>query len=108
MINSLLLEKAQYSILEFLEEFQANLLMEVKKTMQQEISSKQTQDVSADEILTRKEAAALLNCSLTTLCHYQKEGIIPFYKAGKKVIFKKQEILDAIRRQVKKGGRHEK
>ena len=44
--------------------------------------------------LNRKEAAKLLSCSLTTLSSYQKKGYIPFYRIGRKVYFKKGELLN--------------
>jgi excisionase family DNA binding protein len=102
------LERASQSLLGFFEGFKLDLIAEVKEVMQKEILSARADEKSEEQVLTRQEAAKLLDCSLTTLCHYQKEGVIPFYKVGKKVLFKRKEILDSIRKQVKKGGRHEK
>ncbi|MBS2210264.1 helix-turn-helix domain-containing protein [Carboxylicivirga mesophila] len=49
------------------------------------------------DILTRKEAMELLNCSHSTLYRYQKEGEVPYFKIGKKVLFKKSELLEFIK-----------
>lgn len=102
-----MLEKAKLSLVDFLEGFKTDLVTEVRKSLKEEMSMVQSAVKSPDQTLTRREAAKLLDCSLTTLCHYQKEGVIPFYKVGKKVLFKREEILVAIRHQVKNGGRHE-
>lgn len=53
---------------------------------------------STDEILlTRSEAAKLLNCNLVTLWRYTRAGLIPYYRVGKKMFFLKSEILKKIR-----------
>ena len=104
MLNLKLLDDAKHSLESFLETFKLDLIGEVKKVVQTEISAVHSVAISPDQTLTRQEAANLLNCSLTTLCHYQKTGAVPFYKVGKKVIFKREELLDSIRKQVKKGG----
>lgn len=99
-------DKVGRSIVDFLDRFKHELVAEVKNVVSVRERAQSTAR-EVDEVLSRREAAALLNCSLTTLCHYQKQGVIPFYKAGKKVLFKREELLDAIRKQVRKGGRHE-
>lgn len=47
------------------------------------------------ELLTRKEAAALLKVSLPTLAQYTKEQIIPGRKFGIKVLYRKDDLLKA-------------
>lgn len=104
MVSKNKIEEARQSLFEFLETFKLDLIGEVKKAVQIEMAAVQDIAKSPDQVLMRQEAADLLNCSLTTLCQYQKEGKIPFYKVGKKVIFKREELLESIRKQVKKGG----
>lgn len=106
MSNNLGLSQVGKSILDFLDGFKQELVTEIRTAIALEKSSEQPSS-NADQVLTRKEAAELLDCSLATLCHYQKQGTIPFYKAGKKVIFRREELLEAIRKQARKGGRHE-
>lgn len=105
MTNLKLVEAAKVTLVDFLDAFKLDLVAEVSKAIQKEIAPVHITTRSQDQTLTRREAAKLLDCSLTTLCHYQKEGVIPFYKVGKKVLFKREEILDAIRKQVRKGGK---
>ena len=50
-----------------------------------------------EDLLTRKQAADFLNCNLVTLWRYTREGRIPYYRAGRKMFFKRSEILDSIR-----------
>ncbi len=106
MLKLQLLDEARLSLLGFLDAFKSDLIGEVKNTIQNEIAAVKPSEAH-DQTLNRREAAALLNCSLATLCQYQKQGTIPYYKAGKKVLFKREELLEAIRKQVGKGGRHE-
>lgn len=49
------------------------------------------------DILTRKEAMQLLNCSHSTLYRYQRDGDVPYFKIGSKVLFKKSELLEFIK-----------
>jgi len=51
-----------------------------------------------DELVTRKEAAQLLGVSLPTLHDYTARGIIPGYRIGTRVRYKKGEILDCLRK----------
>ncbi|MFN8863017.1 MAG: helix-turn-helix domain-containing protein [Flavobacteriales bacterium] len=51
-----------------------------------------------DELVTRKQAAQLLGVSLPTLHDYTTRGIIPGYRIGTRVRYKKGEILDCLRK----------
>lgn len=60
-------------------------------------SSKQGKNESNDQLLNRKQACKLLGCSLTTLYHYQRKGLIPFHKVGRKVLFNRSAILEHLK-----------
>lgn len=47
-------------------------------------------------LLTIQEASTLLNVSLSTLHSYKKQGKLPFHRIGRRVYFKKTEILEAL------------
>lgn len=49
-----------------------------------------------DLYLTSKETAKMLHMSLTTLSKYCKSGLIPSYRIGRNIRFKKSEIDDLI------------
>jgi excisionase family DNA binding protein len=53
--------------------------------------------IEPEKLLTRKEAMALLMCNSVTFWRYCRAGKIPYYRAGRKMFFKRSEILDAIR-----------
>ena len=52
-------------------------------------------------LLSRKEAAKMLKILIATLSNYQKHSKIPYLKLGRKVYFKKKEIMKAIELPVK-------
>lgn len=60
-------------------------------------------NLNADnDVLSREEALKLLECSSPTLIKFQKDGL-PYYRLGKKIYFRKSEILD-FAKVSKKGG----
>ena len=50
-----------------------------------------------DEFLTTKEAADLLRVSTTTIFDYCNKGILKKHKIMQKTLFKKSEVLKAIK-----------
>lgn len=46
----------------------------------------------SEEQLSIRQLAKYLNCSLPTIHLLKKEGIIPYYRLGRKIYFKKTEI----------------
>lgn len=48
------------------------------------------------EIMSRIETAELLGISLPTLHHWNKVGIIKFYKLGNRTYIKRSEILETL------------
>lgn len=57
-----------------------------------------SQRLKDDEVLlTREEAAEMLSISLVTLWKYTKDDVLPAYRIGTKVRYKKSEILLALK-----------
>lgn len=54
------------------------------------------QNPDKEKLLTRQETASLLSVSLVTLWDWTKKDIVPAYRIGNKVRYKKQEILLAL------------
>lgn len=52
--------------------------------------------VTGDDTLDISGLAKFLNCSKVSVHTYKKKGL-PFYRIGRKVIFKKQEVLDFMK-----------
>lgn len=46
--------------------------------------------------MTRKEVVDLLRITMPTLHSWTKEGLIPSYRIGNRVLFKKDEVLKAV------------
>ena len=46
---------------------------------------------------TQPEAAQFLKVSKPTLIKWKREGVIPFYQHGRKVFFRKSELLKALK-----------
>ena len=55
----------------------------------------------ADVLLSRHEAAELLKVSLVTISKYQKDGKIPYYRFGRRVYFKKKELIESLKGSVR-------
>ena len=49
-------------------------------------------ETKTDEILSRKDAAQILGVSLPTLTKYSLDGMVPFYRLGSRIRYKRNEI----------------
>ena len=56
------------------------------------IGSKENEDIFFDQ----RQAAKFLNISLPTIIKWKKNGKIPYYQEGRKVLFNKSELLKAM------------
>ena len=75
-------------------QFSRNELKSLLKEIMEEILSKDRRLWKNDSTLINiQEAAALLNLAVTTLYEKTSEKTIPHYKHGKKIMFKKSELL---------------
>lgn len=59
------------------------------------VSSKPDKQNIQSEYITRKEALEYLNISPPTLYRHQRDKLIPYYKIGRKIYFKKDELLNS-------------
>jgi len=50
------------------------------------------------EFLSREEVASLLGVSLVSLHSYTKEGILQSYKIAGRVLYRQDEVIEAIRK----------
>lgn len=58
----------------------------------------QPQNEQPDELLNIKDAAKVLNVSVPTMFNYKRKGIIPFYRIGRRVFFKRPELINSLKR----------
>ncbi|VTP93927.1 helix-turn-helix domain-containing protein [Sphingobacterium daejeonense] len=49
-----------------------------------------------EKLLTKKEMAAELDISLVSLTDWMKQGRIPYMRMGKRIYFKKQEVVASM------------
>jgi len=75
-----------------IEDFRAML----KETLVEVVNEIQLEKESHSTLIGIQEAAALLNLAVTTLYEKTSQRTIPHYKHGKKVMFKKSELLDWV------------
>ena len=55
---------------------------------------------SDETYFSQREAASFLRVSLPTLISWKKARKIPFYQHGRKVLFKKSEVLNVMKNSV--------
>jgi len=56
----------------------------------------QPQERNEEELITRKETAKVLGISLVTLNVYTKRGLIPGYRIGSSIRYKKKEVIESL------------
>lgn len=81
------------------QEFETILSAQVEKILREKLDSlipkgkKEKQiDPAADEYVSRKRAAEILNVCLTTLYYWAKQGKIQTYRIGNRVLIKRKDI----------------
>jgi excisionase family DNA binding protein len=72
---------------------------ELQKVMILNVSSNKNENV--DEILTREQVCKLLKISNTTLFNWQNNKILENYKIGRRVYYKKSDVLTLLQKSVK-------
>ncbi|REG89897.1 helix-turn-helix domain-containing protein [Winogradskyella sediminis] len=60
------------------------------------LSNFKNQDDKEERLLTREETAEILSISLVTLWKWTKTDVIPAFRIGSKVRYKKSQILTAL------------
>ena len=73
-------------------------MKEAIKDAHHEINSKVQIDDDKEDYLSQREAAKFLRVSLPTIINWKKTNKIPYYQEGRKVLFKKSELLKVLRK----------
>jgi excisionase family DNA binding protein len=73
----------------------ANTLREIVASELQKIKNliPETPKDETDKVLTREEVCKLLGVSFTTLFNWNNEGILKNYKVGRRVYYKKSDVM---------------
>jgi excisionase family DNA binding protein len=76
-----------------------NPFEELGRAMSRIEAAVQNQTVATPEIiLSKTETAELLGITMNTLSKYTKDGTIPAYGIGSRVMYKKSEVLNSLTR----------
>ncbi|WP_232817793.1 helix-turn-helix domain-containing protein [Winogradskyella tangerina] len=74
------------------------------RSIVQELMPQQKKEVNkpafSDELLTVEETLKLLKCSKQALWNWRKNGILPSYRLGNRVYYKKSDIFNKLVKQV--------
>ena len=90
MENLFMLIKDKNEFFEVLNEWEASKRSVQKKEVKE-----------SDEIyFSQREAAKFLRVSMPTIIAWKKARKIPFYQHGRKILFKKSEVLEAMKSSV--------
>lgn len=69
----------------------------ISEVFQQQLEKRFNSKPENDEVLlTAKEVQKFLNVSAPTLNELRKSGVIPSYRLGTSIRFKKSEVMDAF------------
>lgn len=68
----------------------------LKKIVVSAIKETQTQTKTDNTLLTQIQAAELLKISIPTLITWKDKKLLPFTQIGRKIYFKKQDLINAI------------
>jgi len=81
------------------DEFKESIRSIVKELMPQQKKSAEKLPFT-DELLTVEETLKLLKCSKQALWNWRKNGILPSYRLGNRVYYKKSDIYNKLVKQV--------
>lgn len=61
-------------------------------------NKKSETDKNTSELITRNEVSEILRVSLVTLNDWTKKGLLPAYKCGNRVYYKRSEVTEALKK----------
>jgi len=79
------------------QEFESRIIEAVIKANIQIGLVKESTSLNED-YLDQREAAKFLRVSLPTIIRWKKEKKVPYYQEGRKVLFKKTELLNVLQK----------
>lgn len=76
------------------DDFKKEIITGVNDVLQSFVSSMQADE--NNKLLNRQQTADLLGVSLVTLWDWSRKDLIPAYRIGNKVRYKKNEVLESL------------
>lgn len=80
-------------------ELKDELLKDVRQMLMEFYEMNKTAKPDSEELLTVQETMELLKCSKQALINWRKNGILPSYRMGNRVYYKKSEIYNKLIKQ---------
>lgn len=69
----------------------------IRNSLKRELANLYIEDkVNTHELISRTEVSKLLKISLPTLTEWVKNGRVPAYRIGSRVLFNKEEVLNSL------------
>ena len=81
------------------EELTDNILLGVDSRLKEFFDTYQPTVKDEEELLTVDETIKFLKCSKQALWNWRKNGILPSYRLGNRVYYKKSDIYQKLRKQ---------
>ncbi|WP_040247465.1 helix-turn-helix domain-containing protein [Psychroserpens mesophilus] len=81
------------------EELTDNILIGVDSRLKKFFDTYQPTVKDEEELLTVDETIKFLKCSKQALWNWRKNGILPSYRLGNRVYYKKSDIYQKLRKQ---------
>jgi len=75
-----------------------SLIKDAIKEVNSENTPNNFQNEIQEDYLNQREAAKFLRISYPTIIRWKKEKKIPYYQEGRTILFKKSELLNALRK----------
>jgi excisionase family DNA binding protein len=74
------------------------IIIEAIKEANSILSGNNNQENSTEDYLDQREAAKFLRITLPTIINWKKNNKIPYFQEGRKILFKKSELLQVLRK----------
>ncbi len=75
----------------------SDLVKEITKAIREELGSETKATSPTEELLSRKEAAQLMHITLPTLRAHTRSGRFSAYRIGRRILYKKSELLASMK-----------
>ncbi|MEN7549289.1 helix-turn-helix domain-containing protein [Rapidithrix thailandica] len=87
-------ENSEKKILEVFKSFFGSIVREVVRDEISKQNFKQEEKEEKDELLTIEQACEFLDVSRTTIVQWRKKGILTWIRRGRRVYFKKSDLMN--------------
>lgn len=81
------------------DQFTEEIISDFEAKLQELFPTDQFQDEIEEELLTVEEAQAIFKCSKQALWNWRKSGILPSYRLGNSVYYKRSDINQMLLRE---------